>query len=272
MGGYNAAAGSMTDSLPKFARPPLVETVLGLDFEPIPNFTVPHFGLFWNFVREDYPNSTVQPPLVSNIEEFSENQKQQLTLSFSQVPEIRCWFDDQSGEWLVQIQRNRFISNWRSKQGSSLYPHYEKVLSRFWKEWGRFNEFLQAEGFNTPKVLQCEVTYINHIVAPFADAGRIFPSLAGLKGGNFLPLPEAVALNLVHTIPENRGRLYLSLQTVLRHADLRDVLQLSLTVKVLPKSSNESDINQAFSLGREWAVRGFADFTSEEMQQQWERR
>ncbi len=62
------------------------------------------------------------------------------------------------------------------------------------------------------------------------------------------------------------------MQHVLRHIDLRVVLQLRLTAKVLPKSSNNDDIVEAFDLGRQWAVRSFTDFTSEEMHKHWQRR
>jgi uncharacterized protein (TIGR04255 family) len=263
----------MMDELPKFNLPPLIETALGVDFEPISGFAAPHFGLFWQVVRGEYPHSTVQPPLDSSIENFT-SQREALTLTFSQIPEIRCWFYNKAEpEWLLQLQRTRFISNWRTQQ-NSIYPHYEITTQRFWKAWENFNEFLTVENLKPPKVLQCEVTYINHIdpLGQLTDIGAIFPSLAGIQAGKFLPQPEGLVLNLVYVIPENQGRLYLNAQPVLRHFDMRFVWQLMVTAKVLPVSSSQEAIDQAFALGRTWAVKGFADFTSESMQQKWERR
>ncbi len=234
---------------------------------------MPDFGLFWNFIREDYPNSSVQPPLESQIESFERNQKR-FSLTFSQIPEVRCWFFDKNGTWLLQVQKTRFINNWRATANDkTLYPHYEKVRERFLYEWQRFNTFLSKEDIEAPKILQCELSYINHIEAEpqFANLHKMFPSLKDITKSDFLSLPEVVAVNLVYIIPENRGRLYLTMQPVFRHTDLREVLQLTLAAKILPKSSNESDIIEAFDLGREWAVKGFAGFTSEEMHKNWKR-
>jgi uncharacterized protein (TIGR04255 family) len=264
----------MSDITPKFDAPPLVETALGLEFEPLQDFEVPAFGLFWNRIRNKYPNSSVQPPLQSKIESFDKSQAV-FSLSFSQIPEVRCWFIDETETWLLQVQKTRFISNWRSVKANQItYPHYENVRARFFEEWQQFADFLRDEGLEIPQVLQCEINYVNHIEAEpyFSNLHKIFPSLSGIKASGFLPLPEALLVNLKYLIPDNRGRLYLQMQPVLRHADLREVLQLTLTAKVLPKSSDIIDIIEAFDLGREWAVKGFTDFTSEEMHKRWKRR
>ena len=47
--------------LPDFNEPPVIETVLGLQFDPIESFNVPHFGLYWSKIRADYPTFDVQP-------------------------------------------------------------------------------------------------------------------------------------------------------------------------------------------------------------------
>ncbi len=49
--------------LPDFISPPVDETALSLQFPKIAGFGVPHFGLFWERIRSDYPRFEVQPPI-----------------------------------------------------------------------------------------------------------------------------------------------------------------------------------------------------------------
>lgn len=265
----------MIDTLPKFDSPPLIETILGVEFEPLWAFEIPYFGLFWSRIRENYPNSLVQPPLDSSIETFGASQRV-INLKWERTPDVRCWFSDLTTTWLIQIQKTRFINNWRATgKDKTSYPHYEKVRQRFLDEWLNFNNFLEEEKIGQPPILQCEIAYVNHIETEpqLSNLHEIFPSLEPVKKvSDFLSQPEAIVTNFVYVIPENRGRLYLEMQPVFRHADLREVLQLRLTAKVLPKSSNNDDMIEAFDIGREWAVRSFTDFTSEEMHKHWQRR
>jgi hypothetical protein len=65
--------------------------------------------------------------------------------------------------------------------------------------------------------------------------------------------------------------LRITVQPALRHADQKEVLQVTLSVRGQPKTSCLEDILEWFDFGREWVVRGFADFTSEAMHQRWKR-
>jgi hypothetical protein len=51
--------------LPDFGAPPVVETALGVEFAPLRKWSVPHFGVFWNEIKSDYPRFEVQPALAS---------------------------------------------------------------------------------------------------------------------------------------------------------------------------------------------------------------
>src|SRR5208283_4765348 len=102
-------------TLPDFGNPPVVETVLGVEFAPLSKWGIPHFGLFWNGIRDEYPRFEVQPPLESAPEKFTKQDKLLPQISFQLVSHIpvRCWFVHQSDARLLQVQNNRFIHNWR---------------------------------------------------------------------------------------------------------------------------------------------------------------
>lgn len=262
----------MTRNLPKFDNPPITEAVLGVEFEPLGKWQVPHYGLYWDRIKHKYPACSVQPPLSDKIEFNEAPPKMTLDLKLLTSPEVRCWYIDKADSWLIQLQNNRFISNWRKRDDT--YPHYHGFWERFLSEWNRFNEFLSKMSIGEPIPIQCEVTYINHIDIDSAidDLGNIFPILNTRFEREFLPELDTLAINTAFIIPENRGRLYLSMQPVFRHYDAKVILQMSATAKLRPTSKNKAFIHEALDLGHEWVVRGFADFTSAKMHEVWKRR
>jgi uncharacterized protein (TIGR04255 family) len=263
----------MAQTLPKFDNPPVVETVYGVEFEPLESWQVPHFGLYWSRIQHKYQKCAVQPPLADRLEKFDgEPQEVKINISLLAAPSVRCWFFDNEENWLLQVQNNRFISNWRRKPTS--YPHYKGFIERFETEWDRFRDFAEKQNIGEPKLLQCEVTYINHIEVDikFDNLGEIFPVWNGFRDNSFLPAPEGLSINTVFLIPENRGRLYINMQPVFRHSDAKVVLQLSVSAKVRLASNSKTGMNEALKLGHDWVVCGFADFTSAKIHETWQRR
>jgi uncharacterized protein (TIGR04255 family) len=264
--------------LPDFAKPPVVETVLDVCFAPLAAWGIPHFGLFWQSIREEYPTFKDQPPIIFQREGFGEKALQPLTIAFEvmNLPEARCWFEDISGARLIQVQHDRFIHNWRRTDEHKEYPRYKQVIRpAFEKEWKRFCGFLEREQIMLPDVQQCEVQYINHIElsgwSSFADLIDALGEWPGTRGKEFLPIPENMSFSTSYLMPGNAGRLRIIMQPAIRSADGKPVVQLNLIARGRPSSSSTEDILNWFDVGREWIVRGFTDFTSQRMHQTWER-
>ena len=59
--------------LPDFDSPPIVETVLSVQFEPLPLLNTAHLGLLWNEYRLTFPKSEDRPPLQPVVEQFPES-------------------------------------------------------------------------------------------------------------------------------------------------------------------------------------------------------
>jgi uncharacterized protein (TIGR04255 family) len=150
--------------MPNFSRPPVVETVLSVQFHPLKEYEIPYFGLFWQQIRATYPIFQVQPPLNATIEKFGGQPPPQLTISVEGVssPPVRCWFITQESQRILQIQNDRLIYNWRKTRHDDEYPRYESIRRTFETEWNNFCKFLDDEKLGLPEPNQCEITYINH--------------------------------------------------------------------------------------------------------------
>jgi len=270
-----------TDSspLPDYDAPPVIETVLGVQFTPLEKWDIPHFGMYWHDIRGDFPSFQVQPPLESEVERFDRPiGRRSLSLQLVSRPEVRCWFIDGTERTLVQIQRNRLTYNWRKRAGEDAYPHYERATRpAFERELTRFSGFLEQHNLGCIDIIQCEVTYVNHIDIgdtwkSAADLPQLFPSWSGICSGSFLPPPDDVALNVTYRMPEKKGRLRVSVQPAIRTTDGVETLQLTLTARGKPESGDLPSALRWLDLGREWVVRGFTDFTSKKMHAIWKRK
>lgn len=265
--------------LPEFEHPPVNETVLSLQFTPIPKFGIPHFGLYWATVRAEFPQFQVHPALPSVTEQLGEPLPRQARLGIQLVgePDARCWFLDRSGNRLLQVQKDRFIHNWRQVSGDEEYPRYPSVRSTLETQWGRFCEFLRSEGLEAPHVNQCEVTYVNHIEYGkgwhgYGELSKVISGWSGATSGDFLPAPERANMEVHYRLPNDLGRLHVSMEPVFRGRDYKEVLQLTLTARGAPKSSALADILNWLDLGREWVVKGFTDLTTKSMHVIWGRK
>lgn len=255
-------------SLPDFDNPPVIETVLGIQFTPLQSFSVPHYGLYWQKIKNRYTRFELHPPIATSIKDV-------MNLVPSQ--NFRCWFIDESQNNLIQVQQDRFVLNWRKVRGDETYPHYEIIRPQFEQEWIRFCEMLAAEAIAPPEVNQCEVTYVNHIefdndLKSCSDVSRLIASWSGANSGAFLPKADKVILNTSYAMHEKKGRLRISMQPVLRARDGMELLQLDVSATGRPTSSKTVDILDWLDLGREWVVKGFTDFTTTEMHSKWRRK
>jgi len=272
-----AASAASDSGLPDFAQPPVDETALSLQFAPIPGFSVPHFGLYWERVRSEYPHVEVKAPIANITEQLGPAAAagRQLGLAFVTAPELRCWYLDQSRTRLVQVQRDRFVHNWRKIIGTESYPRYPSLRASLEKEWKRFCDFLKDEKLERPKINQCEVLYVNNIEYEkgwngYGELDKVVASLATPKAkGRFLPNPDRVSMQVTYRLEGDAGRLYVAFSPVIRGRDGKELLQMTLTARGAPKSPSDEDVFAWLDLGRKWVVRGFADFTTSEIHKVW---
>jgi len=263
--------------LPDFGAPPVVETVVGYSFSPIPQWDLRHFGLFWNEVSKQYPTFQVQPPIADAADITSRVGLANLIVRAVGVTElpVRCWYVDASDARLLQLQRNRFLHNWRKVSGQETYPRYDdEIRPRFLAEWKRYVAFLQEHGLSQPEVSGWEVTYVNHFEkgrewSTLADIGRILRLWNAQSFPPRLGVPDGLVLDLAFPIDQN-SKLAISVRPAVHQRDGREVLVLNLTAR--GKVANSEQAVQGIDSGREAIVTAFVDLTTDQMHELWQRR
>ena len=265
--------------LADFDNPPVVETVLSVQFERLTAVRAVHFGLFWQKVRDRFPESEEQPALLPVFEHFPEPMPPAGQIQFEafQTPTLpRVWLVNDAGTEIIQIQNDRLIKNWRKSGQHDVYPHYEPVIRpAFERDLVEFKSFLSEENLGGLKVTQCEVTYVNHIVSGegwerFDQFSRIFrfwqPPAAPVPGS---PEDLGIRLRFPITSEEGRriGRLHVDVQPAYRATDSRPMYVMNLTARGL--HGTELDF---FDIGRQWIVKSFEQLTTETMHRIWRKK
>ncbi len=251
-----------------FERPPVAETALGVVFAPIGKWSTLHFGLVWEKFRRLYPRTEIKPATPSGV---------QIGVSFSMGDTvdfpIRALFIDPTGNELLQVQRNAFIRNWRQTELTTEYQHYENVRPRFERDWIIFSRFLDDEGLGSVEVVQCEVTYINHLVRGkewenFEDVSKVFRAWSGGSFGSF-KASQMVSFTVAYDLPGNLGRLQVLVHPGIRKTDSKEIIQFALTATVKSDGSGLAEILKALDSGHVAVVTGFRDFTTPDMHSHW---
>ncbi len=245
-----------------------------MQFSPLPELRTPLIGLFWQAIKPDYPKFREMPVLAPVIERFDlEARTEQATIELLQeAPLPRMFFLDTRENWVMQIQNDRFLHNWKRVSDDDIYPRFKVASTKFFHAWARFCEFCRTESISTPKLNQLELTYINHIpVRDNRNMGEeitaIFPDIVWRREHEFLPAPESLSWKTSFLLPNKQGRLHVSLRHARRIKDSTPTILLELTARGIPESSELIQVQEWFSLSREWIVRGFSDLTNSDVQQ-----
>jgi len=261
----------MGGGLPDYEIPPVVEVVCGILFEPVKALLAPHFGLLWEKYKPDYFSCREIPPLAPTIEHFTEVPP--FDIQLTDIPPLpRIWFVHKNDNAIVQVQRDRFLHNWRKSKPEDEYPRYPMVIAFFKDRLSQFRSFLEENELGVIKPLQYEMTYINHI--PQGDAwqnlneiGKVFPDFARrVNKHQFLPEPEGINWRTSFVLPDEPGRLHVTIKHGKHRETGKPLLILDLTVRGIGSDRSSEGIWPWFDLAREWIVRGFTDLTGEEVQ------
>ncbi len=268
-------------NLPDFRRPPLAETVLSLQFEPLVRLTAAHVGVLWQRFRKQFPLVEEHTPLAPVFEKFELPSPGQVEVTIEDKPPMpRLWFINGAKSELIQVQSDRFIHNWRNMEGLEPYPRYEPIRDRFRTEVAVLEEFLADEELGALVVSQCEVTYVNHIEPcgmwdRHGELEATFRVWSRLGTASFLPEPEDAGFRMRFVISGETGkpvgRLHAGVQPAWKKIDNSPILALNLTARGVPLGAGVDGAFAFFDLGRRWIVNGFADLTTPDMQRVWER-
>ncbi len=259
---------AMAQSTIKYETPPIDEIVCGIRFNPIKALRSVHFGILWQKFRSDFPKVEDQI-LVAPVpsEELNNPDK---------PPLPRVWFIHKNENDLVQIQRNRFLHNWRKRQSDDEYPGFGKVIENFERYLSRFQEFLVEENLGNLVVRQYELTYIDLIPKGqgwenHGDLEKVFPNLVSLTGQSIHSIDvRDVNLQIVFALPNDLGQLRLAIRTAERISDKQALIHIEFNAH---SNRPHEPLRGWFDAAHNAVIKLFSDLVSNEIQDNlWGRR
>lgn len=256
--------------LPKYRNPPVNEVAIGIGFEPLKDFKIPHSGLFWEKIKDNFPHCEHAVPL--GIE------KNEATDPSTGIPLPRLFFFSQDKDKLIQLQNGRFYFNWRKREKLAGYPSYKKIKTIYDDYLKLFSGFVEENKLGSLKILNCELNYVNQfpkdeIWENLEDMKKIIPILDLENfGRGFLKNPEKLNWETIFSFPENRGVLIVRIKKGTRTIDTYPVLALEMIAQGLGEDKSKESVESWFEMAHEWIVRGFTDITALKIQEEvWER-
>ncbi|NLF32409.1 MAG: TIGR04255 family protein [Planctomycetes bacterium] len=261
-----------------FKRPPVVETVLGIQFERLSGLTNAHLGAFWHTRQASWPQVNDAPPLEEQFETFGEQSAwaRALRLRLTQSPSARVQMRNETGDRMVQIQNCRLDYNWIARPQQD-YPRYRTVRPEFDELLQAFAQFVGEHALGTLSPTQWEVTYVNHILKGTAwnepqDWPEVIRSLPAMTSAPPETRLEGFGAHWHYEIEPRRGRLHVELQhAVVEQPEKREALVMKLTARG-PIGEDEDPneaIDQGLNLGHNVIVSAFRDLTSQQAHDYW---
>ena len=257
----------------KFKHPPINELVIGIYYVPVIELKAQHIGIYWDSIRQRYPNCEQQPPIVIQVEGQPSALIPDVPGEIFPLP--RFWFSSNAHSTLIQIQRNAFWLNWRRGPNDD-YPHYEPVEKDFWREFDAYKDFIHGIGGTLDVVQRCELSYIN-LISPNAffsnpaELGRVLPPIAGLCDVQNEER-RLVGLNATATYQLNDNLLVESAARLGRRLDTRELVAvLELKAQGAPKDLSLEGAHAWFKAAHDAVYTLFLSLTDKEVQNQvWE--
>jgi len=264
----------------KFDAPPVVETVLSLQFSPLPAYSTAHAGWFWKEYLEklgDWPQAVDAPRLEDPFERFGSEdawgpQLQMRLLPASQANRTQIIRAD--GERMIQVQDSRFILNWRKQSGA--YPSFEPLLEEFRALLHAFESFAVEAGFGELRYNQWEVDYVDQIRKgdmweSARDWSKIFPGLAMPPATQVLSSgDETMSADWRFSLADQRGRMYISLRQLRIPPSNEEVLNITFVGRG-PVTASQ-DWESGLQFGHDALSETFLAITSPEAQARWRKR
>lgn len=264
---------------PQYDNPPVVETVIGVQFPELRGFRACHFGLFWKTLDKRFSRAEDKPRVGKIAEEFPHNTvfPQGLFAQQSTLPD-RVWYVSEDDSDLIQVQPNRFIYNWRrGSKKDGQYTSFEENSKNFSQQFETFREFCREQKLEDPGPEYCEVTYVNHLVPQAGETasdlfGKAFAGLNWRFSDGWLLHPEAATFSRTFVIDDNRGRLYAEASIARAGKEDTELILFKLTAYVKHDLEATGKLADSLQLAHDWVVRGFACLTDVAIQKdRWER-
>ena len=260
----------------EWKRPPVIEVVVGMQFDALESLTNGHLGWFWGEMHAEFPKSDDVPPIPHAVEMFGEDTMYGFpALGFRQATgDSRLRMTSADGNRMIQVQNGWLIANWTKKTGHD-YPGFSDVKGLFDKAKTKFEGFLSSRNLGTLRPNLWEVTYIDHIDQgtvwkDLRDLPDLFPGFYGravCQSGAC----EAVDSTWAWRLGPTPGRLRVTIQSArVGMQPAKDILQVRSVARgpIGPESGHLLD--ECLNFGRLSVVDTFMANVSKEAIRYWE--
>lgn len=250
----------MIRQISRYDSPPLDEVASGVIFQPISGLRLPHFGLFWKDLFEEFPRCQHAAPIDFGSPAMGD-------ADGFPVPWPRIWLVSERDDRLIQLQQDRFLLNWRSGKNRVQYESYGKLFGEFEALWGRFLSFLSQAHLPAPKLTHFELTYVNLIQSKtgtqsLADLSKVlrFGNWTGKEARYFDRPPSLVTWSLQFPLPKDRGTIAVKMNPAVSKSTGQELIRLELAAR---SNTPEPGMTMAewFDVAHEAIVLGFEDLT-----------
>lgn len=273
----------MAENLPEFRKPPVIETILGVQFDLLSPFSNAYLGAFWETLGPDWPFVEDAPAIGQEYERFGKDQLWTrlgaLRFNIATAPPIRILARNRTRQRMIQLQNGRLHYNWLGHDGSE-YVRYHAIRSEFTPIFERLGTFLESRGIGSLRPNQWEVTYVNHLPRGTvwqqpADWNKVFSTAVAMP--SVLPESniESFSGQWHYEIGQQRGRLHVELQhgreDETQGREPKELLIFKLTARGPAAEDQEGwDWSNGLELGHRTIVKAFKELTSDEARKAWE--
>ncbi len=265
-----------SDSLPSFAKPPVNEVVLGVQFARPERYQLIYSRDVYDLFKDRYPTIQEQVALPPHFETFGATTTGN-AFSFQlagPAAHPRFWFIDTTGHELVQFQPDKLYHNWRQLNNQDAdYPRYSALRSSFSRELHELDTLFRSSSAAPLNINQVEVSYYNRIygqqpdVSPRPDEWLKFVDFGDRS-------PEAFNGTYREVIRGSTGqpiaRFFAEINSSVDELGHKMIL-FTLTARGAPTESSIDAALEFLDFQSDFIVRTFAEITTEEAHKLWQR-
>lgn len=268
--------------LPKFKTPPVTEVLCCVYFQDLTELHAPHLGDLWRALGDDYVRiQTVAPlpPINFSLASLSSLLTQGIEgIQSDQFQLPRTWFINSDDTSLIQVQRDRFVFNWKQNHNQNPYPSYDVVIAAFRKILGIFMKFVDTAKIGKLTLNGIELAYVNHFLferelTNLSSIESVLPFFSWHANSN--PAFKTISAINWHTqfeMPDGDGHLHFTVQTTQRRRDGQALVRADFVTRKLAPEIPFNSIWNWFDKGHECIVTSFADVTGGDVQRDvWKR-
>lgn len=255
---------------PNFSNPPVDEVAMGFSFQPSAHIELLDVSNLWEeFQKKGFDDVQTHAPIASKGSRVFQN----FNLQLKSKPDFpRFWFIKKTKEYIVQVQEDKFLINWRfTDEPTKRYIGFEKIEKNFWIYAELFAAWFEEKSGEKLKIKNLELSYYNTIeVGP--------KSLVGMFK-DFQWSTKSILSNAVKqmffevTLPVEKidAEMYILGHTGKKRDAEGDIfrLELAVTGKIDAQGLNKKLMKPWYNLSHDKIVHGFVELTTPKMHKQW---